>query len=146
MCACLHIVVVMQALMKLAEDVSPCESEQRVCGYSVLLCTQLNKNSLFSRRLSPPFDKLTLQLSRNRDPALKDLVSGMSVPPSKYKTEAKLGFPRIGLPRCGWRSDFVTRKQKSAFQKSYVTLPKEGTAHIACLNLLNACICMSVCS
>lgn len=42
-CVCLHIAVVMQALMKLAEDVSLCVSDQRSHGYSVSLFTQTNK-------------------------------------------------------------------------------------------------------
>lgn len=42
-CVCLHKAVVMQALMKLAEDVSLCVSDQRLHGYSVSLFTQANK-------------------------------------------------------------------------------------------------------
>lgn len=44
-CICLHIVV-MQALMKLAENVLLCTSDRSVCGYFFFLCKQSSKTTL----------------------------------------------------------------------------------------------------
>lgn len=114
------------------------------------LCTVKQKQSFKSTLEPSSCDKpMNSHCSRVKT-EIVFLLSGMPVPSSKYKTEAKKKNLAFGVSCCqgvkrNWTL-FVTRKQKKCISKSNITLPKEGTAHIACLNLLNVCICMSVCS
>lgn len=50
---CLHIVVVMQALVKLAENVSLYTSDQSACGYFAFLCTWSNTTIILQLTLEP---------------------------------------------------------------------------------------------